>query len=134
MSDYNRVEHLKELHSNRKAITQERGDKAIQRLINAQKSINFNSVASESGWTEYMKKGIKTLLAIVSIILLVLGLFNIIDSDVALSIAVLIGGVSSILNGYSSYVKEKKKESISLSLTGLFIIILSILTLFLRNL
>lgn len=122
------------MHSNRKAITQERGDKAIQRLINAQKSINFNSVASESGWTEYMKKGIKTLLAIVSIILLVLGLFNIIDSDVALSIAVLIGGVSSILNGYSSYVKEKKKESISLSLTGLFIIILSILTLFLRNL
>ena len=81
-----------------------------------------------------MKKGIKTLLPIVSIILLVLGLFNIIDSDVALLIAVLISGVSSILNGYSLYVKEKKRESISLILTGILIIILSILTLFFRNL
>ncbi|GAA0774379.1 DUF6262 family protein [Clostridium subterminale] len=52
MSDYNRTEHLKELHSKRKAITQEKVDKAIQRLIKAQKSINFNSVASESGITK----------------------------------------------------------------------------------
>lgn len=81
-----------------------------------------------------MKKGIKTLLPIVSIILLVLGLFNIIDSNIALLIAVLIGGVSSILNGYSLYVKEKKRESISLILTGIFIIILSMLTLFFRKL
>ena len=81
-----------------------------------------------------MKKSIKTLLPIVSIILLVLGLFSVIDSDVALSVAVLISGVSSILNGYSSYVKKKKKESIPLILTGVFIIILSILTLFIRNL
>lgn len=80
-----------------------------------------------------MKKGIKTLLPIVSIILLVLGLFNIIDSDVALSIAVLICGVSGILDGYFLYVKNKKKESISLILTGFLIIILSILTFFLRN-
>lgn len=49
MSDYNRSEHLKKLHSKRKAITQEKVDKSIQRLIKAQKSINFNSVASESG-------------------------------------------------------------------------------------
>lgn len=49
MSDYNRKEHLKELHSKRKAITREKVDKSIQRLIKAQKSINFNSVASESG-------------------------------------------------------------------------------------
>lgn len=81
-----------------------------------------------------MKKGIKILLSIVSIILLMLGLFNIIDSDVALSIAVLIGGVYSILNGYSSYLKNKKRESISLILTGFIIIILAILTLLLRNL
>lgn len=81
-----------------------------------------------------MKKGIKTLLPIVSIILLVLGLFSVIDSDVALSIAVLISGVSSILNGYSSYVKKKKKESILLILAGIFIIILSIITLVIRNL
>jgi hypothetical protein len=52
VSDYNRTEHLKELHSKRKAITQEKVDKAIQRLIKAQKSINFNSVASESGITK----------------------------------------------------------------------------------
>ena len=81
-----------------------------------------------------MKKVIKTLLPIVSIILLVLGLFNIIDLDIALSIAVLIGGLSSILNGYSLYVNEKKKESRSLILTGIIIIILSILTLFFKNL
>lgn len=52
MSDYNRTEHLKELHSKRKAITQEKVDKAIQRLIKAQKPINFNSVACESRITK----------------------------------------------------------------------------------
>ncbi|MDU5107140.1 DUF6262 family protein [Clostridium sp.] len=52
MSVYNRTEHLKELHSKRKAITQEKIDNAIQRLIKAQKPINFNSVASESGITK----------------------------------------------------------------------------------
>lgn len=81
-----------------------------------------------------MKKIIKTSLSIVSIILLVLGLFNIIDLDIALLIAVLIRGLSSLLNGYSLYVEEKKKESMSLILTGIFIIILSILALFFLNL
>ena len=52
MSEYNRTEQLKELHSKRKAITQEKVDKAIQRLIKAQKPINFNSVANESGVTK----------------------------------------------------------------------------------
>ncbi|MDU6113192.1 MAG: DUF6262 family protein [Paeniclostridium sordellii] len=52
MSNYNRTEHLKELHIKRKAITQEKVDKAIQSLIKAQKSINFNSVANESGVTK----------------------------------------------------------------------------------
>ncbi|WP_243273332.1 DUF6262 family protein [Paraclostridium sordellii] len=33
-------------------MTQEKVDKAIQRLIKSQKSINFNSVASESGVTK----------------------------------------------------------------------------------
>ena len=60
-----------------------------------------------------MKSWIEKLLPIISIILLVLGLFKIIDSYIALSVAVLIGGVSSILNGYSLYIKNKKKESIS---------------------
>ena len=52
MSNYNRSEHLKELHSKRRAITQEKVDKAIQRLIKAQKAINFNCVANESGITK----------------------------------------------------------------------------------
>lgn len=52
MSNYNRSEHLKELHSKRKVMTQERVDKAIQRLIKAKKAINFNSVATESGVTK----------------------------------------------------------------------------------
>lgn len=52
MSNYNRIEHLKELHSKRKSMTQEKVDKAIQRLIKSQKSINFNSVANESGVTK----------------------------------------------------------------------------------
>jgi len=52
LSNYNRSEHLKELHSKRRAITQEKVDKAIQRLIKAQKAINFNSVANESGITK----------------------------------------------------------------------------------
>ena len=62
MSNYNRTEHLKELHSKRKAITQDKVDKAIQRLIKAQKPINFNSVANESGITKktlYNNKDIK---------------------------------------------------------------------------
>ena len=62
MSNYNRSEHLKELHSKRKAITQEKVDKAIQRLIKAQKPINCNSVANESGITKktlYNNKEIK---------------------------------------------------------------------------
>ena len=81
-----------------------------------------------------MKSCIEKLLPIISIILLVLGLFKIIDSYIALSVAVLIGGVSSILNGYSLYIKNKKKESISLILAGFLVIILSILSVFFRNL
>lgn len=81
-----------------------------------------------------MKSWIEKLLPIISIILLVLGLFKIIDSYIALSVAVLIGGVSSILNGYSLYIKNKKKESISLILAGFLVIILSILSVFFRNL
>ena len=68
MSNYNRTEHLKELHNKRKAITQEKVDKAIQRLIKAQKPINFNSVANESGITKktlydnkYIKERIENL-------------------------------------------------------------------------
>lgn len=43
---------MKELHSKRKAMTHEKVDKAIERLIKAQKPINFNSVANEAGITK----------------------------------------------------------------------------------
>ena len=52
MSNYSREEHLKELHNKRKAITQEKVDNAIQRLIKSHSYINFNSVANESGVTK----------------------------------------------------------------------------------
>lgn len=52
MNNYDRSEHLKELHNKRKAITQEKVDKAIQMLIKSQKAINFNSVSNESGITK----------------------------------------------------------------------------------
>lgn len=52
MNNYNRIDHLKELHNKRKAMTQEKVDKAIKRLIKSQKAINFNSVANESGITK----------------------------------------------------------------------------------
>ena len=48
-----------------------------------------------------MKSCIEKLLPIISVIILALGLFKIMDSGIALSIAVIIGEVSTILNGYS---------------------------------
>lgn len=80
---------------------------------------------------DYMKKNIKSLLEIIIIILLILGLFSIIDSNIAMSSALVVYGLLIILNGYSSYVKEKKRKSI---LRGLFVIIASIVALILRNL
>lgn len=52
MNKYDRKEQLKQLHEERKVKTQQKVDKAIQRLIKSQKSINFNSVANESGVTK----------------------------------------------------------------------------------
>lgn len=52
MTDFNRTKQLKNLHNKRRALTQEKVDEAIQRLIKTQKSINFNSVANESGITK----------------------------------------------------------------------------------
>lgn len=46
---FDRKEHMKSIHFQRKAITHEKVDKAIKRLIKNQKEINFNSVANESG-------------------------------------------------------------------------------------
>ncbi|NDI33227.1 DUF6262 family protein [Chengkuizengella sediminis] len=49
MTKYDRREHLKQLHEKRKANTFQKVNEAIKRLIKAKESINFNSVASESG-------------------------------------------------------------------------------------
>ena len=48
MAEYDRSEHLKAIHANRKATTSQKVDEAIKRLIRANEKINFNSVASES--------------------------------------------------------------------------------------
>lgn len=52
MTNYNRNKHLKELHKKRRAITEEKVDSAIQRLIKSHSCINFNSVSNESGVTK----------------------------------------------------------------------------------
>ena len=52
MDKYNRKEQLEKLHNERKARTQFKVDEAIKTLIKLNKSINFNSVANESGLTK----------------------------------------------------------------------------------
>ena len=49
MDNYDRREHLKAIHASRKALTYQKVDEAIKRLIRANESINFNSVANEAG-------------------------------------------------------------------------------------
>lgn len=53
MTNYNRQEQLKAIHASRKAITSQKVDKAIQRLVRANESINFNSVAGVAKATLY---------------------------------------------------------------------------------
>jgi hypothetical protein len=48
MDKYNRQEQLKSIHSARKALTYQKVEEAIQRLVRANENINFNSVASEA--------------------------------------------------------------------------------------
>ncbi len=52
MSDFNRKEQFKKLHEQRKAKTHQKVEQAIERLMKVHKSINFNSVANESGITK----------------------------------------------------------------------------------
>ncbi|PFN09958.1 DUF6262 family protein [Bacillus cereus] len=49
MASYDRIEQLKAIHASRKAITSQKVDEAIQRLVRANQNINFNSVANEAG-------------------------------------------------------------------------------------
>lgn len=49
MPRYDRKEHLKEIHSKRKALTTEKVKQAINKLMKSNNAINFNSVAIEAG-------------------------------------------------------------------------------------
>lgn len=49
MAKFNLQEHLKQVHSIRKAETSKKVDEAIKRLLKAYNSINFNSVSKEAG-------------------------------------------------------------------------------------
>ncbi|MBD1383568.1 MULTISPECIES: DUF6262 family protein [Bacillaceae] len=49
MPRYDRKEHLKEIHSKRKALTTEKVKQAIKKLMKSNNAINFNSVAIEAG-------------------------------------------------------------------------------------
>ncbi|MBW9145185.1 hypothetical protein KTC92_14480 [Clostridium sp. CM027] len=78
-------------------------------------------------------KGSKTLISLIALILSVLCIFNIINSGIAMSIVFLLLGIMSILDGYSSYIKNKKGEATFLFLSGLIIIFVSVFTKFFRN-
>lgn len=56
MVNYNRKEQLKALHASRKALTVQKVDEAIQRLVRASEPINFNSVAKP---TLYNNQGLR---------------------------------------------------------------------------
>lgn len=49
MPRYDRKEHLKEIHSKRRALTTEKVKQAINKLMKSNNAINFNSVAIEAG-------------------------------------------------------------------------------------
>jgi hypothetical protein len=52
MVKYDRSDHLKTIHAQRKANTYQKVDEAIKRLIRANERINFNSVSNESSVTK----------------------------------------------------------------------------------
>ena len=49
MKNYNRKEHLTQLHKERKQASRQKAETAILRLVNSGKAVNFNSVSKESG-------------------------------------------------------------------------------------
>jgi len=49
MSEYNRKKHLEKLHAQRRTNTRKKVDETIRFLIKNGTSVNFNSVANESG-------------------------------------------------------------------------------------
>lgn len=48
MEKYDRVQHLKQVHQNRKKATQDKAEAAIKALIASNKPINFNSVSKSA--------------------------------------------------------------------------------------
>ncbi|MGH4124416.1 MAG: hypothetical protein ACREV6_15945 [Clostridium sp.] len=72
----------------------------------------------------------KTLISAIAIILSVLSIFNVINSRNAMSIVFTLLGIVSILDGYSSYIRNKKGEATFLFLSGSFIIFVSVFTKF----
>ncbi|MGY1423913.1 DUF6262 family protein [Bacillus cereus] len=63
MNSYNRKEQLKAIHASRKTVTNQKVDEAIKRLVRANQSINFNSVANEAGVSKatlYNNQGFRT--------------------------------------------------------------------------
>ncbi|MBU3093307.1 hypothetical protein KPL35_14645 [Clostridium sp. CF011] len=73
---------------------------------------------------------IKILISAIVITLSLLGLFNIINIKIIIPIALLLLGILSILNGYDSYINNKKGESILLILSGVFVIFVSVIITF----
>ena len=52
MENYNRQDHLQQLHQQRKDTTRQKAESALMRLVKSGGAINFNSVARESGLTK----------------------------------------------------------------------------------
>ena len=73
---------------------------------------------------------VKTLIAVVVIILSLFGLFNIINSKIIIPIILLLLGIMNILDGYCSYTNNKKRESYFLFASGIFIIFVSAIIMF----
>ncbi|EJR93977.1 DUF6262 family protein [Bacillus mycoides] len=62
MTNYDRKEQLKSIHAFRKAITSQKVDEAIQRLVRANENINFNSVAKTTLYNnQELRERIETL-------------------------------------------------------------------------
>lgn len=83
---------------------------------------------SKGDGTLKKKVTLKRLALVVVVILSILSLSNIIKTELVMPINLLLLGIINISNGYSSYVKNKKREALLLILSGLFIIFVAAFT------
>ncbi|MBZ9685674.1 hypothetical protein G9F72_004815 [Clostridium estertheticum] len=72
-------------------------------------------------------KVIQKVILVIVIILMLLDLFDIINGEIINLIELLFFGIMNILDGYCSYINNKKRESISLFLVGIFLIVSGII-------